>query len=138
MGANVFRHPQTQRDGVRMFTQVNGSPFDSVRRRQTPETVLEFPDTEEVTGSNPVRPTRHFLFLALPGSALWPYNWPYSEGEDIPWSQTAGYARSSPQADTSAILPCRHAIEHFRDQVVVKSLFENSPVDLGVPMEPGA
>ena len=27
-------------------------------------------DTEEVTGSNPVRPTRHFLFLALQGSAL--------------------------------------------------------------------
>jgi hypothetical protein len=39
----------------------------------------EFPDTEEVTGSNPVRPTRHFLFLALPGSALRPYNWPCSE-----------------------------------------------------------
>jgi hypothetical protein len=36
-------------------------------------------DTEEVTGSNPVRPTRHLLFLARPGSALWPYNCPYSE-----------------------------------------------------------
>ena len=33
-------------------------------------------DTEEVTGSNPVRPTRHFLLLAPPGSALWPYNCP--------------------------------------------------------------
>jgi hypothetical protein len=54
----VFSRPQTQRDSVRMFTQVNGSPFDSVRRRQTPETVLEFPDTEEVTGSNPIRPTQ--------------------------------------------------------------------------------
>jgi hypothetical protein len=32
-----------------------------------------------------------FLFLAVPGSALWPYNWPYSEryrmGEDMPWPQ---------------------------------------------------
>ena len=39
-------------------------------------------DTEEVTGSNPVRPTLvtwHFLFLVLPGSALRPYNWPYNE-----------------------------------------------------------
>ena len=57
MGANVFSRPQTQRDVLRMFVQVDGSPFDSVRRWQTPETALEFPDTEEVTGSNPVRPT---------------------------------------------------------------------------------
>ncbi len=40
------------------------------------EVLERHPDTEEVTGSNPVRPTRHFLFLALPGSALWPYNCP--------------------------------------------------------------
>jgi hypothetical protein len=57
------------------------------------------PDTEEVTGSNPVRPTRHFLFLALQGSALWPYNWPYGEGERH--AQVTG-TRSSPRARTSA------------------------------------
>jgi hypothetical protein len=32
MGANVFRRPQTQRDVARIFSQVKGSPFDSVRR----------------------------------------------------------------------------------------------------------
>jgi hypothetical protein len=32
MGANVFSRPQTQRDVLRMFVQVDGSPFDSVRR----------------------------------------------------------------------------------------------------------
>jgi hypothetical protein len=32
MGANVFGGPRTQRDPVRMFVQVKGSPFDSVRR----------------------------------------------------------------------------------------------------------
>jgi hypothetical protein len=44
-----------------------------VRLSPTVADTLEFPDTEEVTGSNLVRPTRHFLFLALPGSALRPY-----------------------------------------------------------------
>ena len=29
------------------------------------------------------------------------------------------------------------ARERFRDEVVVEFLLENSPVDLGVPMEPG-
>ena len=58
MGANVFSRPQTQRDVARTFLQVKGSLLDSVRRWQTPGTALEFPDTEEVTGSNPVRPTR--------------------------------------------------------------------------------
>ncbi len=29
-------------------------------------------ETEEVTGSNPVRPTRHFLSLALPGTLRGP------------------------------------------------------------------
>jgi hypothetical protein len=57
MGANVFSRQRTQRDPIRLFAQVEGPPFDSVRRRQTPKTVLDFPDTEEVTGSNPVRPT---------------------------------------------------------------------------------
>jgi hypothetical protein len=57
MGANVFSRPQTQRDSIRIFTQVNGSPFDSLRRSQTPITARNFPDTEEVSGSNPVRPT---------------------------------------------------------------------------------
>jgi hypothetical protein len=31
MGANVFSRPQTQRDVFRMFMQVMGSQFDSVR-----------------------------------------------------------------------------------------------------------
>jgi hypothetical protein len=57
MGANIFNLPQTQRDVLRMFVQVEGSLFDSVRRWQTLESVLEFADTEEVTDSNPVRPT---------------------------------------------------------------------------------
>jgi hypothetical protein len=64
MGANVFSRPRPQRDLVRMFVQVKCSPFDSVRRQQTPGTALDFPDTEEVTGSNPVRPTRFFEILS--------------------------------------------------------------------------
>jgi hypothetical protein len=32
MGANVFRFLRTQRDLLRMFTPVMGSPFDSVRQ----------------------------------------------------------------------------------------------------------
>ena len=40
MGANVFSLPQTQRDPVRFFPQVRNSPFDSVRRCQTPRTSL--------------------------------------------------------------------------------------------------
>jgi len=32
LGANVFRRPQTQRDVARTFSQVKGSPLDSVRR----------------------------------------------------------------------------------------------------------
>ena len=35
MGANVFSRLQTQRDVARMFPQVKGSQFDSVRRWQT-------------------------------------------------------------------------------------------------------
>ena len=35
MGANVFSRPQTQRDVARIFSQVRGSPLDSVRRSQT-------------------------------------------------------------------------------------------------------
>ena len=55
MGANVFRRPQTQRDVTRIFSQVKGSPFElSPMVTDTPE----FPDTEEVTSSNLVRPTR--------------------------------------------------------------------------------
>jgi len=64
MGASVFSRPQTQRDVARIFSQVNGSPFDYGRRRQTLGTALEFPDTEEVTGSNPVRPTPFFEILS--------------------------------------------------------------------------
>ena len=67
MGANVFSRPQTQRDVARFVSQVRSSRIElSPTVTDTPE----FPDTEEVTGSNPVRPTRHFLFLALQGSAL--------------------------------------------------------------------
>ena len=64
MGANVFSRPQTLYDPIRFFSQVADSQFDSVRRWQTPGTVLEFPDTEEVTGSNPVRPTQFFENLS--------------------------------------------------------------------------
>ena len=63
MGANAISRSQTQRDPLRMSVQVKGSPFDSVRRWQTPEIGLDFPDTEEVTGSNPVRPTPFFEIL---------------------------------------------------------------------------
>jgi hypothetical protein len=55
--ANVFSRLQTQRDSNRVFTQLKGSWFDSARRCRTLGTVLNFPDTEKVTGSNPVRPT---------------------------------------------------------------------------------
>jgi hypothetical protein len=34
MGANVFSRLPTQRDVARIFSQVKGSPLDSVRRRQ--------------------------------------------------------------------------------------------------------
>jgi len=67
------------------------------------------------------------LFLALPGSAPWPYNWPYTEGEDIPGHRTAGCARSSPQAGTSALVAASAARERVRDQVALKSVLENSP-----------
>jgi len=50
--------------------------------------------------------TWHFLFLALPGSALRPYNWPYSEryrwAKTCPGHRTAACGRSSPRAGTSA------------------------------------
>src|SRR5487761_1772902 len=48
MGANAISRPQTQRDLLRMSVQVKAPPFDSVRRWQTPEMGLNFPDTEEV------------------------------------------------------------------------------------------
>ena len=55
MGANVFIRLPPQRDLARIFLQVKGSPLD--RLSPTVTDTLEFPDTEEVTGSNPVRPT---------------------------------------------------------------------------------
>ncbi len=64
MGADAISRPRTQPDPLRMFAQARGSPFDSVRRRQTPRTALDFPDTEEVTGSNPVRPTTFFEIVS--------------------------------------------------------------------------
>ncbi len=60
MGANVFGRLRTQRDPLRMSVQVKCSPFDPIRRWQTPGIVLKFPDTEKVTGSNLVRPTTFF------------------------------------------------------------------------------
>ena len=68
MGANVLSRPRTQRDVLRIFAQVKGSPFDPARRWQTPGTALEFPGTEEVTGSNPVRPTTFFENPSSAGS----------------------------------------------------------------------
>ena len=68
MGANVFSRPQTQHDAVRFFSQLTRLQFDLARRWQTPGTVLEFSDTEEVTGSNPVRPTPFFEILSSAGS----------------------------------------------------------------------
>ena len=54
MGANVLSRLPTQRDVARIFSQVKGPP---VRVSPTVSDAPEFPDTEEVTGSNPVRPT---------------------------------------------------------------------------------
>ena len=68
MGANAISRPQTQRDPLRMSSQIKRSPFDSVRRRQTLGTAMDFPDTEEVTGSNPVRPKTFFENLSSAGS----------------------------------------------------------------------
>jgi len=50
MRASAISRIQTQPDPPRMLAQVKGPPFDSVRRRQTPGTALDFADTEEVTG----------------------------------------------------------------------------------------
>jgi hypothetical protein len=55
-------------------------------------------DTEEGTGSNPVRPTRRFSFLALSGSALRPS----CEGGRIPAARRAGGASSSPPGPAHA------------------------------------
>jgi hypothetical protein len=68
MGANAFSRPPTWRDPARFLSQVEGSQFDSARQLQTPGTALDFPDTEEVTGSNPVRPTTLFENLSSAGS----------------------------------------------------------------------
>jgi hypothetical protein len=57
MGANAISRHQTQPDPLRMFAEVKGSPFDSIRPRQTVQTALNFPDTEEATSSNLVPPT---------------------------------------------------------------------------------
>jgi hypothetical protein len=56
MGAHASSRLPTQPDPLRISMQVKASPFDSIGRGQTPQTALDFPDTEEVTGSNPVRP----------------------------------------------------------------------------------
>ena len=38
-----------------MFVHAKGSPFDSLRLLQSLQTVLNFPDTEDITGENEVR-----------------------------------------------------------------------------------
>ena len=54
MRANAVSRPQTQRDVGRIFSQVRGSLLElSPTVTDTPK----FPDTEEVTDSNPVLPT---------------------------------------------------------------------------------
>ena len=73
---------------------------------------MEFPDTEEVTGSNPVRPTHltwYFLFLALSGSALRPYNWLYSER----------YRYQEEVTGSNPVLPTRHFL--FLARGIVKT-----------------
>jgi hypothetical protein len=49
------------------FAEVKGSPFDSIRPRQTVQTALNFPDTEEATSSNLVPPTRQNAVLRASG-----------------------------------------------------------------------
>jgi hypothetical protein len=61
MGANVFRRPQTQGDVGQDLLAGEGLP---VRLSPTVTDTPEFPDTEEVTGSNPVRPTPFFENLS--------------------------------------------------------------------------
>ena len=68
MAANVFSRPQTQRDVARTFSQVKGSP---ARLSPTVTDTPEPPDTEEVTDSNPVRPTRFFENLSSGESHNW-------------------------------------------------------------------
>jgi hypothetical protein len=68
MRANAISRPPTEPGPARISSQVKDSPFDSVRRSQTPQTAMEFPDTEEVTGSNPVRPTPFFENPSSAGS----------------------------------------------------------------------
>ena len=63
MRANAISRPRTQPDPPRSFSQARAPRSNSVRRWQTPEMGLDFPDTEEVTGSNPVRPTPFFEIL---------------------------------------------------------------------------
>jgi hypothetical protein len=48
MGANVFSRPQTQRDVARIFSQVKGSPLDSIRRSQTLPNPLMTPKPAEI------------------------------------------------------------------------------------------
>jgi 8-oxo-dGTP pyrophosphatase MutT (NUDIX family) len=59
IGANVFSRPRTQRAPVRVFVQFKGSPFDSVRRRQTSQNGRNFPDTKGINA------TTHFCRVAL-------------------------------------------------------------------------
>jgi hypothetical protein len=64
MGAKVFSHPQTQHDPLRLLAQVRGSrstQSDGDRH----QIGLDFPDPEEVTGSNPVGPQFSNVCLAV-------------------------------------------------------------------------
>ncbi len=61
MGANVLRFASTRRDTCGMLPQVGGSPFDSLRPRQTPDSCLG------VKGSPvQIRPSRRFFERLYP------------------------------------------------------------------------
>jgi hypothetical protein len=89
--------PGAKRHGRQKWEPTHSAAPDPARRSQNPlpgqglpvrlsPTVTDtpnFPDTEDVTGSNPVRPTQFdlaFSFPIPPGHALRRYNWPYREG----------------------------------------------------------
>jgi hypothetical protein len=113
MGANVFSRLQTQRDLIRLSTQVTGSPLDSGRQAQTPRNSL----------------TRKRSLVQIqygpPGiSCSWPYQvalrgpttGPTVRAKDMPRSQAHGHRRGRAQAH---IWPHRHAWERFMRPVAL-------------------
>ena len=65
MGTNAFSRPQTPARRSQNLLAGQGRP---ARLSPTVTDPLEFPDTEEVTGSNPVRPTPFTEILSSAGS----------------------------------------------------------------------